>query len=114
MQPSRRTKAHLLVALVLMAAALPALAAGDKVNVNQASAEQIALLPRIGPSVAQRIVDFREANGPFKSIEDLMLVRGVGEKTFELLEPYLSLEGATTLSEKVPAPRRAAAEASDG
>jgi hypothetical protein len=43
-----------------------------------------------------------------------MLVRGVGEKTFELLEPYLSLEGATTLSEKVPAPRRAAAEASDG
>jgi hypothetical protein len=42
-----------------------------------------------------------------------MLVRGVGEKTFELLEPYLSLEGSTTLTEKVRAPRQASEQESE-
>ena len=58
-------------------------------------------LPRVGPAVAQRIVDFREQNGSFKAVEDLMLVRGIGEKTFERLAPYITLSGETTLSEKV-------------
>jgi competence protein ComEA len=114
MRASRRITTTALVALVLLVAAMPAAAAGaGKVNINQASADQLALLPRVGPSVAQRIVEFREANGPFRSIEDLMLVRGVGEKTFELLEPYLSLEGSTTLTEKVRAPRQASEQESE-
>ena len=83
-----------LIALTLALTALPAFAGETgTVNVNSAGVEQLALLPRIGPAVAQRIVDYREANGAFKALEDLMLVRGIGEKTFELIKPYASLSG---------------------
>jgi len=94
------------VVLAVFLAALPALAAeGKKININSADAAQLALLPRVGPSIAQRIVDYRKQNGPFKKAEDLMLVRGVGEKTYELLKPYLATSGETTLKEKVHASR---------
>ena len=66
-----------------------------------------------GRRIAQRIVDYREENGSFQAAEDLMLVRGIGEKTFELLEPYVTLEGETTLTDKVRPPRKAA-KAEDG
>ncbi len=79
----------------------PASAADGKVNINQAGVEQLVFLPRIGPAVAQRIVEFREENGPFRTLEALMLVRGVGQKTYERLQPWISLEGETTLREKV-------------
>jgi competence protein ComEA len=98
-----------LIALTLALTALPALAAETgTVNVNSAGVDQLALLPRIGPAVAQRIVAYREENGAFKALEDLMLVRGIGEKTFELIKPYASLSGQTTLSEKVRSSRAAA------
>jgi competence protein ComEA len=71
------------------------------VNINAASAAQIALLPRIGTKVAERVVAYRSANGPFKRIEDLMEVKGIGEKQFGRLKPYLTLSGTTTLAEKV-------------
>lgn len=87
--------------VLALAAALPAAAASGVVNVNEADESQLSLLPRVGPSIAGRIVEFREANGPFQAKEDLMLVRGIGEKTFDLLEPYVVTEGATTLSDKV-------------
>ncbi len=96
------------LALVLALAALPAFAAsGGTVNVNTATVDQLQLLPRIGPAVAQRIVEHREKNGAFKSLEDLMLVRGIGESTFEQIKPYVALSGATTLAEKVQLPRQA-------
>lgn len=93
----------------LLLTALPGFAAEGKrvVNINAADAAQLALLPRVGPSVAQRIIDFRKENGPFKSPEDLMLVQGVGEKTFQLLKPYLAVSGETTLKEKVKASKTA-------
>ena len=91
----------LLAAMVTLGLSAVAEAAEGKVNINDASVEQLALLPRIGPVVAQRIVDFREENGDFKAVEDLMLVSGIGEKTFERLAPYVSLSGETTLSAKV-------------
>jgi competence protein ComEA len=71
------------------------------VNINTAGAEQLMLLPRIGPSVAQKILEFREKNGRFKAVEDLMLVQGVGERTFELIKPHIAVSGETTLTEKV-------------
>jgi competence protein ComEA len=71
------------------------------VNLNAASAEQISLLPRVGIKVARRIVDYRKANGDFKRIDDVMEVKGVGEKLFVSLRPHLSVSGATTLSSKV-------------
>jgi competence protein ComEA len=95
-----------LVAVVL--AAVPAVAEGaGTVNVNTASVTELERLPGIGPSVAQRIVEHREKNGAFKAAEDLMLVRGVGEKTFERIKPYVATSGATTLKENVPSPRPA-------
>jgi competence protein ComEA len=105
-----------LLALILCLAALPALAEGAQgvVNINSASAEELMFLPRIGPAVAQRIVEFREANGRFKTTEDLMLVRGIGEKTYELLRPYVTVDGATSLKAKVPSPRPAKGEAEQG
>ncbi|HYG65914.1 MAG TPA: helix-hairpin-helix domain-containing protein [Thermoanaerobaculia bacterium] len=92
-----------LVLFFLLLSALPGTAAEGKraVNINSADASQLALLPRIGPSVAQRILEFRKQNGPFKSAEDLMLVRGIGEKTFALIKPYVAVSGETTLKEKV-------------
>jgi competence protein ComEA len=98
-------------ALLLAIASVPAFAAdAGKVNINSASVDELQLLPRIGPSVAARIVEHREKNGQFKTAEDLMLVRGIGEATFELLKPYVSVTGGTTLTEKVPSPRKAKAD----
>lgn len=103
MQPAHRIAAGLLMMVLL---ALPGLAAdGKKVNINSADASQLALLPRVGPSIAQRIVEYRKQNGPFKKPEDLLLVRGIGDKTYELLKPYVATAGETTLKEKVRASR---------
>ena len=100
-----------LVLAGLLLTALPGFAAEGKrvVNINSADAAQLALLPRVGPSVAQRILDFRKENGPFKSTEDLMLVQGIGEKTFQLIKPYVAVSGETTLKEKVKASKAASA-----
>lgn len=93
----------ILAAFVLASLPTAVLAAPEskKVNVNTADVSQLSLLPRVGPSVAQRIVEFRKENGPFKSPEDLMLVQGIGEKTWQLLKPYVAISGETTLKEKV-------------
>ena len=59
------------------------------VDVNAASEEELELIPGIGPAMAQRIIDWREQNGPFERIEDLLNVRGIGVKTLEKLRPYV-------------------------
>jgi competence ComEA-like helix-hairpin-helix protein len=79
--------------------------ASKRVNINSADSSQLSMLPRVGPSVADRIVDFRKDNGPFKKPEDLMLVQGIGEKTFQLIRPYVATSGDTTLKEKVSSSR---------
>jgi competence protein ComEA len=76
-------------------------AAEGTVNLNTASAEQLVLLPRVGETIAERILAFREANGPFKAVEELMLVEGIGERTFEQMRPHVALSGETSLAEKV-------------
>ena len=74
---------------------------GGKVNINSASASQIAMLPRIGEKVAIRVLDYRKAHGPFAKPESLMEVKGIGEKLFLTLKPYLAVSGPTTLAAKV-------------
>lgn len=95
----------ILLALAATAVADEAAPAGV-VNVNTADAAQLALLPGIGPSTAQRIVAWREEHGAFKKVTDLMQVKGVGDATFEKISPYLTLEGKTTLASEVRLPRK--------
>ena len=85
----------------------PAVAEGNvaaphkTVNINQAASAELARLPRVGPKLADRIVAHRAQHGPFRRIEDLMEVKGVGEKFFTTLKSYLTVSGPTTLAEKV-------------
>src|SRR5258707_1305928 len=61
------------------------------VNLNTATAADLEGLPGIGAKTAARIVEYRQKNGPFKKIEELMNVRGVGEKNFLKLKPQLTV-----------------------
>jgi competence protein ComEA len=71
----------------------PALAQQQvKVNINKATVDELSTLKRIGPSYAQRIVDYREQNGPFEKPEDIMKVRGIGLKTFEANKDMITCE----------------------
>lgn len=63
-----------------------------KININTATAKELEELPGIGPTLANRIVSYREKNGPFKSIEDLMKVSGIGEKRFESIKDLIVVE----------------------
>lgn len=67
------------------------------VNINEATPEQLERLPGIGPSRAQAIVNFRKTH-PFKRIEDLQRIKGLGKKTWNRLRPLLALSGPTTLA----------------
>ena len=70
------------------------LAAGATVNINTASAAELDALPGIGAKTAALIVEYRQKNGPFKKIEELMNVRGVGEKNFLKLKPQITVGAA--------------------
>ncbi len=59
---------------------------GDKVDINSASADELASLPGIGKKTAQKIVEYRELNGRFESIEDIMKVSGIGESKFATIK----------------------------
>ncbi len=76
----------------LGAAEKQAAAGSDKlVNINTADAGLLAKLPQVGPKMAQRILDFRKSNGSFKRTQDLMKVKGIGEKIFAKLQPLITI-----------------------
>lgn len=68
-------------------------AAVGKLNINTATLSEIEYLPGIGPTLAQRIIDYRTQNGPFESIDDLLLVNGIGEKRFNEIKDYITTGG---------------------
>jgi competence protein ComEA len=72
----------------------PTVVSTEVVNLNSATAAQIASLPGIGPKTADLVVQYRQKNGPFKKIEEIMNVRGVGEKSFLKIKDRLSVAAA--------------------
>ena len=74
--------------------AAPQTTATAPVNLNTASATQLEALPGIGKAMAERIVEYRQKNGAFKKAEDLMNVRGIGEKNFLKLKPLITVASA--------------------
>ena len=107
---TRRRKAALaslcLVAMALAVAAGPARAAeGDaaravnneptrQIDINKATAVELTAIPGVGTVIAQRIVDFRDEQGPFRRVEDLLKIRGIGEKSFQKIRPHVKVENS--------------------
>ena len=69
----------------------PDAAADFPLDLNTASAEQLQTLPGIGEVLAQRIVDFREENGPFRLVDEIRDVRGIGEAIFDGIKDYITV-----------------------
>jgi competence protein ComEA len=94
-----------IVALSAVAVSQPAAAAAQPppassttsaavININTAAAKDFEGLPGVGAKMAARIIEYRDKNGPFKKVEDLMNVRGIGEKNFLKLKPRLAIAPA--------------------
>ena len=89
----------LLVSALALSAGPSAMAQSDKssatakvtVNLNTATVDQLADLPGVGKATAQRILEYRQKNGGFKKIEELMNVKGIGEKSFLNLKPMITV-----------------------
>jgi competence protein ComEA len=110
----RKSQTLVLIALFIasiagtaLADAAPASSPSGVVNINTADASQLSLLPRVGVKAAQRIIDYRSQHGAFQKKTDLMQVKGFGEKTFNGVSSYISVEGKSTLTSKISAPRKA-------
>ena len=76
------------------AAPKPAASEARPVDLNSADTATLESVPGIGKSLSQRIVAFRDKNGPFQSVDDLLKVQGVGEKSIQKLRPYLTVSKA--------------------
>ena len=76
------------------------------VNLNTATASELEVLPGIGPKTAARIVEYRQKKGPFKKIEELMNVQGIGEKSFLKLKPQLTVAGKAEPAAAAVAPQQ--------
>jgi len=70
----------------------------SQVNLNTANAAELEKLPGVGPATAARIIEYRQKNGAFKKIEELMNVKGIGEKTFLKLKPLLTVAPPKTFA----------------
>ena len=80
--------------LIVMSMAGPLIADDSgKININTASVDELSQLKRIGLKYAERIVEYREKNGPFQRPEEIMLVKGIGTKTWELNKEQIIVEG---------------------
>lgn len=67
------------------------LQSGQTLNVNTASEQELTALPGVGPGIARRIVEYRTANGPFATVDDLQNVSGIGPSKFDKMAPYVRL-----------------------
>ncbi len=102
MTPTTRTGRAFWLALFAVLTFAPAALAAEAsplvgvVNVNTASAEELELLPGIGAARAEAMVALRKQRGGFKSLDELKVVKGIGDVGLSKLRPYVRLEGKTT------------------
>lgn len=61
------------------------------ININTAAAAELTKLPRVGEKIAARIIEYRKKNGQFKRVQDIMKVKGIGEKTFEQFAKMITI-----------------------
>jgi competence ComEA-like helix-hairpin-helix protein len=104
---------HAILALIL--AAVPAALAKKKppahpININTAGAADLQQVPGIGPSTAQKILDTRKSYGTFKSVDDLLAIKGIGPKKLEKMRKYLTV-GKPPSKKQSNSPQTAAAPA---
>ena len=93
MRNFRRHFTLLMAVLIALSLAGQALAEETvKININTASADELQKLKQVGPNYAVRIIEYREKNGPFEKPEDIMNVKGIGPKTFELNKEQIVVE----------------------
>ena len=92
--------------LLLLAALLVSGAAAAALNLNTATKDELVALPGIGPAKAQAIVDYRNQHGPFKSVDEIRKVKGIGEKLFLQIKPELAI-GAAGRNALAQAPAKA-------
>ena len=63
---------------------------GSRININTATSQELQTLPRIGPALAQRIIEYRQTSGGFSTVDDLTNVKGIGEKTLEKIRTSIT------------------------
>ena len=88
-----------LVLIWLVASPLIVLAAG-KVNINTAGAGELDNVPEVGAAIAARIIAYREANGPFTKIEDIMKVSGIKDATFAKMRDFITVDGSGEVADQ--------------
>lgn len=93
---TRALASALVLALGLVLAGAAAADLKGVVNVNTASSEELQLLPGIGESRAQAILEERKRKGGFQSVDELVAVRGIGDAALARLRPHITLKGKTT------------------
>ena len=100
MRNTHRIAAFLLALSFLLVVVTPALAEEQSgqptevININTATVDELIQLKRIGPSYAQKIIEYREQNGPFRPPEEIMLVKGIGQRTWEENMGHITVEMA--------------------
>jgi len=77
---------------ILSALAHPDGSKGKQININAAPALELERLPGVGTSLAARIVDYRKNFGPFRRVEHLLMVRGISDKKFRAMQPFITIE----------------------
>lgn len=94
MKKSKKVLVLCIAFAMVMVFCVPSSWAGDagKINLNKATVAELTQLKGIGTKYAERIVEFREKNGPFKKPEDILQIQGIGPKTLELNKDRLTVE----------------------